>query len=160
MNWDAIGAMGQVLGSIAVFVTLAYLAVQTRQNTQAVTTSIFEAAMEGFNEWNRLVCGSNELCALLLRALEASEELSSLEYTRLNHLTRAYANQQYKLFGLYERGVFPEEEWRNCSAEAVQLFSTIPHFVSFKAKNHFYDDMWAELSRHEVVGFSDVGTRR
>ena len=30
MNWDAIGAIGQMLGSVAVFVTLGYLAMQTR----------------------------------------------------------------------------------------------------------------------------------
>ena len=30
MNWDAIGALGQMLGSIAVFVTLGYLAGQVR----------------------------------------------------------------------------------------------------------------------------------
>jgi hypothetical protein len=27
MNWDEVGAIGQVLGSIAVFITLEYLAV-------------------------------------------------------------------------------------------------------------------------------------
>ena len=30
MSWDAIGALGEVLDSIAVFVTLGYLAVQLR----------------------------------------------------------------------------------------------------------------------------------
>jgi len=30
MNWDAIGAIGQMLGSIAVLVTLIYLGVQLR----------------------------------------------------------------------------------------------------------------------------------
>lgn len=30
MDWNAVGALGQVLGSFAVFVTLAYLAVQVR----------------------------------------------------------------------------------------------------------------------------------
>jgi hypothetical protein len=33
MNWEAIGALGEVLGALAVLVTLAYLAVQVRQNT-------------------------------------------------------------------------------------------------------------------------------
>ena len=28
MNWDAIAAIGQVLGSLAVFITLGYLALQ------------------------------------------------------------------------------------------------------------------------------------
>jgi hypothetical protein len=31
MNWDAVGAIGQILGSVAVFVTLGYLATQVRQ---------------------------------------------------------------------------------------------------------------------------------
>ena len=31
MNWDAIGAVGELLGSTAVFVTLGYLALQMRQ---------------------------------------------------------------------------------------------------------------------------------
>ena len=34
MNWEEIGAIGQVLGSIAVFVTVAYLAVQVRHGRQ------------------------------------------------------------------------------------------------------------------------------
>lgn len=33
MNWEAISAIGEIVGSIAVVVTLAYLAVQTRQNS-------------------------------------------------------------------------------------------------------------------------------
>ena len=31
MNWDAIGAVGEMLGAIAVFVTLGYLAVQVKR---------------------------------------------------------------------------------------------------------------------------------
>ena len=33
MNWDAISAIGEIVGSSAVVITLAYLAVQTRQNS-------------------------------------------------------------------------------------------------------------------------------
>ena len=36
MNWEAIGAIGEVLGAIGVIVTLAYLAVQIRQNTRDI----------------------------------------------------------------------------------------------------------------------------
>lgn len=32
MNWDALGAVAEMLGAIAVFATLAYLAVQVRQS--------------------------------------------------------------------------------------------------------------------------------
>jgi hypothetical protein len=36
MNWDAIGAVAELIGALAVIATLAYLAIQTRQNTDAV----------------------------------------------------------------------------------------------------------------------------
>ena len=36
MNWEAIGALGEVIGALAVFLTLIYLAVQVRQHTRAM----------------------------------------------------------------------------------------------------------------------------
>ena len=36
MNWDALGAVAELLGAIAVFLTLAYLTVQVRQNSKAL----------------------------------------------------------------------------------------------------------------------------
>ena len=36
MNWDALGAIAELLGAIAVFLTLAYLTVQVRQNSAAL----------------------------------------------------------------------------------------------------------------------------
>ncbi len=35
MNWDAISAIGEIIGAAAVVVSLVYLAVQVRQNTKA-----------------------------------------------------------------------------------------------------------------------------
>ena len=46
MNWDAIGAVGQTLGSIAVFVTLGYLAVQTRHARSEMLRSLRQGRSE------------------------------------------------------------------------------------------------------------------
>ena len=35
MNWDALGAIAEMLGAVAVFFTLAYLALQVRQKPSA-----------------------------------------------------------------------------------------------------------------------------
>ena len=50
MNWDAIGAIGQLLGSIAVFVTLVYLAIQTRHTRWEMQRSISQNRAEGARE--------------------------------------------------------------------------------------------------------------
>lgn len=36
MNWEALGAIAELVGSVAVVFTLAYLAIETRRNTIAI----------------------------------------------------------------------------------------------------------------------------
>ena len=43
MNWEAIGAIGEVLGAIGVIVTLVYLAGQLRQNTKELRSARHES---------------------------------------------------------------------------------------------------------------------
>jgi len=43
MNWDAIGAISEVLGAFAVFVTLGYLAIQVRHARHEVGRSVSTA---------------------------------------------------------------------------------------------------------------------
>jgi len=52
MNWEAIGAIGEIVGALAVVASLAYLVIQIRQNTAAVATATYESMMTGFNDIN------------------------------------------------------------------------------------------------------------
>jgi hypothetical protein len=36
LNWEAVGAIGELVGAVAVIATLAYLAIQVRQNTRSM----------------------------------------------------------------------------------------------------------------------------
>ena len=42
MNWEALGAIGEIVAAVAVVVTIGYLAVQIRQNTRSVRDSAFQ----------------------------------------------------------------------------------------------------------------------
>ena len=46
MNWDAIGAVGELLGSLAVFVTLGYLAIQVRHARAEASRALSQGRME------------------------------------------------------------------------------------------------------------------
>ena len=35
MNWDALGAIAELLGALAVFITVVYLTIQVRQSAKA-----------------------------------------------------------------------------------------------------------------------------
>lgn len=42
MNWDAIGAIGEIIGAIAVVATLGYLATQIRQSRKATLADVYQ----------------------------------------------------------------------------------------------------------------------
>ena len=50
MNWEAIGAIGQMLGSVAVLVTLGYLAVQVKHARQETRRALSQGRSEGVRD--------------------------------------------------------------------------------------------------------------
>ena len=80
MNWDAIGAIGEVLGAVVVLVTLVILVVQLRQNTNEVRAStiqsLHEKSIEVFGESMR-----SEIPVILAKN-QSDEELTSEERQR------------------------------------------------------------------------------
>ena len=46
VDWEAIGAVGEILSAVGVIVTLAYLATQMRQNTRALRSGSLQTYRE------------------------------------------------------------------------------------------------------------------
>jgi len=86
MNWEEIGAIGQILGAAAVFVSLGYLALQVKvanataqQNSQNVYISDYSAAFQ-------TLARDRELTELVRRALSGLDALDGNEQTRFHYL--------------------------------------------------------------------------
>jgi hypothetical protein len=72
MNWEAIGAVGEILGAAGVIITLVYLAGQLRQNTRALRS-------ESYQHWNEVASSYAQFTAQYAVELSEIEELSSLD---------------------------------------------------------------------------------
>jgi hypothetical protein len=85
INWEAIGAIGEVVGAIAVVVTLLYLSVQLRQNTRAVEHSIQRGVHADASAWVYKLVENAELTELY-RAGMNGDDLSSNDRLRFSLL--------------------------------------------------------------------------
>jgi hypothetical protein len=72
MNWDAIGAIGEVGGAIGVVVTLIYLAGQLQQNTRALRSASYE-------HWNDISSSFTDFYAQYAAELSDIEQHASLD---------------------------------------------------------------------------------
>ena len=96
MSWEAVGAIGSLLGAISVFVTLLYLARQIKENSKLLTTSVYQTAMVGYNEMASLFLDNPELARNLL--MDKPSQFSEVDAYKLNLILRVYLNQGLKLF--------------------------------------------------------------
>ncbi len=76
MNWEAIGAVGEIVGAIAVIATLIYLAVQIKESAQASrSAAVTDATTPMLSFYQEL--GSNpQTRELFLEGMENPESLS------------------------------------------------------------------------------------
>jgi len=88
MNWEAIGAIGDFVGGLAVVLTLIYIAFQVRQsskqleqNSRALAASSYHSAGEGFNKWFALLIQDEAIADLWQRGL-AGETLNRADKMR------------------------------------------------------------------------------
>ena len=86
MNWEAIGAVGETVGAAAVFLTLAYLALQIRQNTKATQASAVDSSITEVNRIRQAVFESEELVEIYESGLADPDKLSSNARTRFRLL--------------------------------------------------------------------------
>ena len=94
--WDAIGAIGEIVGAIAVLTSLLYLAVQIRQNTASMKSSTFQNAVTSISE--------------VSLGIGTDEDTAGITYTAFTQGISALTDAQRFRFGLLMTGLFRNYE--------------------------------------------------
>jgi hypothetical protein len=162
MNWEAAAAIGEILGALAVVATVAYLAVQVRQNTASVSTATYESVVSGFNLINLTIAEDEALATIFHRGLYDPDSLSEIEGVRFAFVMRAAANEFQKLLRLKESGALSAIEWERMGREAGQAFRT-PGGRRFREGHTSYADLFDAVDRlpqetTTAFRFSETGT--
>lgn len=86
MNWDAIGAIAEVFGTIAILITLVYLAVQMRLANQQRELESFRHNWDGLNQCCEMLSESPEKASIVNRGRESLSDLNDDERMVFEHM--------------------------------------------------------------------------
>jgi hypothetical protein len=137
MNWEAIGAVGEILGALGVVVTLVYLARQIRQNTRVsradMTKDLYLASRSAI-----LDLASNDRLAELwadIRSFESADE--ARRYSFYQSFFRLYELQ----FNLAGQGFLDDSIARSYML-VIRMFGRTEHFDAYWriAQNEFHEE--------------------
>jgi hypothetical protein len=105
VNWEAVGAVAEMLGAVATVATLGYLALQVRQNTRVAKTSATNARVDQRSRQSAFIAQTPESNRLFWAGLDEPESLSSAEYQYFEGIFATYFNGHEAAFNLKQENV-------------------------------------------------------
>lgn len=107
MSWDALGAIGEILGAVAVFLTLLYLAIQIKQTNRMARFETTREIMGQFNACNHLYATDATIREFLLKKDELLVEEAEQFYSYVDMYCNAWGTAQTAFDqGLVDKAIF------------------------------------------------------
>ena len=156
MDWDAIGAIGEVLGAAAVVVTLLYLAKQTRTNSKLIEMQagrqVSYHLSNLYNEWAR----DPETMKMLNKSMEVPmAEYTPDEWVQLNFLLKSYFHAIEAQYVSHQSGLGVKDQDDGYLRAARTALATWPAWKKMW-EGEAANNMWPP-GFVEEMGRDDVG---
>lgn len=115
MNWEALGAIGEIVGAVGVIATLGYLAVQIRQNTRSSRATFLFQAQAEFMRIQEGIFGNPDNARLLalLRNRELPPDLSLDQLERISAFSNGLMNMYVSLAMAHANQQIEDEIYEN-----------------------------------------------
>jgi len=148
INWDALGAIAELAGALAVFATLIYLALQIRQYSDGMNSATIQQNMIAFNDINSMLGSDPSLAAIIEQGNDSPEELSEEELRSYTWIMRSFVNLYENLFEQFQRGNCPPSFWHKSALE-LKAISATPGMKLFREQNTFHEELFEFIDRME-----------
>ena len=123
MNWDALGAIGEIVGAIAVVITLLYIANQARSNALAINRAAMQATLMGRGESTRFLASDPEISNLMWRGADHPESLDQEEWLRFFLICGSIVRPIELAYMDYEADCMDESLWIGQKQTIIFWFS-------------------------------------
>lgn len=132
MSLEAWAAIAEIIGALAVVITLAYLAVQIRQNSSAIRSSNATTVHINTQNLAQAPMMDRELAEIILRALNGDDELSRSEKLAAYAWIYQFLKTGELAHQSFVRGELDEEYWE-ASMNFYRSYYQTPGFRSYWA---------------------------
>ena len=127
MNWDAISAIAETVGTIAVLVTLVYLSLQIRIANKQREIESLRHNWDGLNSMCELLSESTEKASIVLQGRESLENLSDEERLIFEFMHVRFLNTielwYMQLMETSQPGKYREQQLENITGVIQYIFN-------------------------------------
>ncbi len=148
MNWEAIGAIGEVVGAFGVILTLGYLAIQIRQNTRSLKSASYQGAINSMSEVAGSAYEDEDVSRIIYESLRGKEVSDLDRYRFENFLTRMFRNFE-NYYYQHEAGVMEDHLWNGMKNSMLGYYRLAPVRSWWESRKEIYSVQFASFLKNE-----------
>ena len=143
VNWDAIGAVGEIVGAGAVVVSLVYLAMQIRTQNNETRFGAMHDISVGYRDTLATVA-DGEMATIIDKAIDSYDSLSRVEVLRLIAGVGRIFRVWEEAYLLYESGRLNDRTWEPMVRQFNGYLDVEPFRRVWELRKRYYDESFAK----------------
>jgi hypothetical protein len=151
MNLNDLANLGQIIGAVAVVISLFYVASQIRQNTNAVRSATAQAVHEHFAKWYHLVAADDELAQIVAKGLRDYSSLSEQERVRFVAAFSAFLSYSQNAFLKWREGLLAQPLWRGWEFVIMNLVCAPGGKAFWKERAYLLGDEFRRFIENDLM---------
>ena len=145
------GAIGELIGGVAVIVTLVYLALQIRQNTRAIRLSTGHDVTEEFRGMFELIASHGDLAEIINKSAGEDITVSGAEKTRYWAFTGNFFRAFENAYIQRTEGALDASRWEGMKRMMID-YGHLPGFKEYwPNRKHWYSEDFQRFMDSEIL---------
>jgi hypothetical protein len=161
MDWAAVSAISGMLATIAVVLSVVYLAIQVRRNTLATYSQAHHLTTIALAETASTIASSGELSRIYRLGLLSPDQLDEDEFFRFAAIGTSQFRTFENLFFQYRSGLVSEDFWAAHQENILWFYHCPGMQIWWKEKRMAFAQSFREfLEASKVTQLASPDTRR
>jgi hypothetical protein len=150
MNLGDLANLGQIIGALAVVVSF-YVALQIRQNTNAVRSAAAQVVHEHFASWYHLLANDAELSQIAVNGLRDYFSLSETEKARFIAMFMAFLSYSQNAFLKWREKMLEPPLWMGWELLIMNLVAAPGGREFWKERGYLFGDEFRRYVESDLM---------
>ena len=139
VNWEAISAIGQLVGALAVVISLIYLAREVRSNARETRRAAMRSTLDSLNRFTQQVAEHADLAELRNRGFHDLESLNAVDRGRFYSYMHAVFRTAEDVYYQHLDGHVDPHRWRGYEAVLRDVNTSRGVQAWWRSHLHWFD---------------------
>ena len=111
MSWESFSAISSAVATVAVTMSVIYLAIQVKTSTKATNSQTYQFATQALGEMASIIGVSKDLSRIFVHGMANPDSLEQEEYYQFSYLSVSLFRRYENIFYQWQSGLIDEDFW-------------------------------------------------